>query len=382
MKTITLITTLSFLLSFVSSGGAESTQPQTKSDANMEDILKGSMTETLPKGGRKKIVDFKDKGYSISGYFLKNKPVENKIIEIYDSGGDAVLYGVYRIIDGKSAVHGRHDYESGGRTGSTYGTFYVSNGADQLVMKPRKASGLSVTNGQVDIWSGFYHDCQAELSRDIDESPSPYLLSVRNGSGEWYYQSFSAVIPQLSDLSYENVDVEALLLSDTLSVEMTLQDNTGFVGRAFGKQDRNGYVYFTLLDGEKTDKSGRKNNVSRYSRWGESAKYELTIKNPWYSEVKEKSFYLPFTIESVDLDSLYNEQYYWDKSPEIAVTYLNGDSYVGGFKVKNGSVVNTAGTYTYSNGDKFTGDLSGKTFAGFPVDGKTIFKDGTEKYGN
>ena len=226
MKTITLITTLSFLLSFVSSGGAASPQPQTKSDAYMEDILKGSMSESLPKGGRKKIVDFKDKGYSISGYFLKNKPVENKIIEIYDSGGDAVLPNS-AYIDG---IDGQMD------------------AARELVMKPRKASGLSVTNGQVDIWSGFYHDCQAELSRDIDESPSPYLLSVRNGSGEWYYQSFSAVIPQLSDLSYENVDVEALLLSDTLSVEMTLQDNTGFVGRAFGKQDRNGYVYFTLLD--------------------------------------------------------------------------------------------------------------------------------------
>ena len=361
---------------------AASPQPQTKSDAYMEDILKGFHSESLPKGARKKIVDFKDKGYSISGYSLKNKPVENTIIEISDAGGAVVLYGVYRIIDGKSAVHGRHDYESGGRKVSTYGTFYVSNGADQLVMKPRKASRLSVTDGQVDIWSGFYHDCRAELSWDIDESPSPYLLSIRDGSGDWYYQSFSAVIPQLSDLSYENVDVGALLLSDTLKVKMKCRDNTAFSGWAFGKQDRNGYVYFTLLDGEKADKSGRKNTVSRDSRWGESAKYELTIKNPWYSEVKEKSFYLPFTMESVDPDSLYNEQYYWDKSPEIALTYLNGDNYVGGFKVENGSVVNTAGTYTYTNGDKFIGDLSGESFAGFPVDGKTIFKDGTEKYGN
>ena len=336
-------------------------------------------SETLPKGAKKKNVDFKDKGYSISGYFLKNKPVENKIIRIYDAKGTIVLYGVYRIIDGKSAVHGRHDYESGGRIVSTYGIFYVSNGADRLVMKPRKASGLSVTNGQVDIWSGFYHDCRAEFRR-----ATPYVLSVIDENRSWYCKSLLAKVPQsaVRSLSYENIDVEALLLSDTLSVEMTLQDDTEFAGLALGKRSRNGYVYFTLLDGEKTDKSGCKNIVSQDSRWGESAKYELAVRNPQYSGIKEKLFYLPCTMENIEPDSLYNEQYYWNRSPEIAVTYLNGDTYIGDFKVENGSVVNTAGIYTYSNGDKFIGDLSGEYFGGFPVAGKVIFKDGTEREGN
>ena len=146
----TNILTLSISLLLVSSAAYS----QTKSETYMNGIHEASIETPLPKGAKAKVVDFKD--YSISGYFLKKKPLENKMIEISNADGNTIIYGLYKVIDGKSVVHGRYDYGSGDRKSSVYGTFYVSNGAGELIMKPRKASELSVTNGKVEIWSGCY----------------------------------------------------------------------------------------------------------------------------------------------------------------------------------------------------------------------------------
>ena len=339
------------------------------------------MSELLPKGAKTKIVDFKDKGYSISGCFLKNQPVENKLIEISDVYDSTILYGTYKIIDGKSAIYRRYNYESEGRKISLYGMFYVNNGADELIMKPRKASKLTVTDYEVDIWSGFYYECRAELSRITDKFPLLQIFTNSDEKGLWPYRLFRAEVSQsaVSSQDYKNIDVENLLLSDTLKVEMEWPDNTKFTGYALGKRGYKGNVYFTLLDGEKTDKTGQKNIVSSHSRWDVLAKYTLNVVSP---EGSETSFYLPYMMKDVCLDSLYYERYYWDKSPEISVAYSNGDRYLGCFKVENRETVNTVGTYTYAGGDMFVGDLSGERFATFPIAGKTIFKDGTEKEGN
>ena len=339
------------------------------------------MSESLPKGTKTKIVDFKDQGYSISGCFLKNRPVENTIMEISDAYGFSILYGTYRIIDGKSAIYGRCNYESEGRKISLYGMFYVNNGFDELIMKPRKASELIVTDYEVDIWSGFYNECRAELSCITDKSPLLHIFSNSDENELWPYRLFRAEVSPsaVSIRDYKNLDIEALLLSDTLKVEIEWQNNTRFTGYALGKRGDKGYVYFTLLNGEKIDKTGQKNIVSLHSQWGALAKYTLTVANPNGSET---SFYLPYMIKDVSLDSLYHERYYWNKSPEISVTYSNGDRYLGSYKLENGNAVNTVGTYTYAGGDMFVGDLSGERFVTFPIAGKTIFKDGTEKEGN
>ena len=371
----TNILTLSISLLLVSSAAYS----QTKSETYMNGILEASIETPLPKGAKAKVVDFKD--YSISGYFLKKKPLENKMIEISNADGNTILYGIYKVIDGKSAVHGRYDYESGDRKSSVYGTFYVSNGAGELIMKPRKASELSVTNGKVEIWSGYYQRCHAELIWISNMFPR---LFIRDGNKAWYYRSFSAEVTQAValDQNYKNVDIEDLLLSDTLRVEIEWHDNTKFSGHAFGKRDNNDHVCFTLLDGEKTDKAGQKNIVSWYSHWRKSAKCTFTAVSPENLKIREKSYYLPDTMKNICLDSLFNEQYYWGKSPEIAVTYSNGDKYVGSFKMENGEVVNSTGMYTYAGGDMFVGDLSGEYFASVPINGKMLFKDGKEEEGN
>lgn len=371
----TNILTLSISLLLVSSAAYS----QTKSETYMNGIHEASIETPLPKGAKAKVVDFKD--YSISGYFLKKKPLENKMIEISNADGNTIIYGLYKVIDGKSVVHGRYDYGSGDRKSSVYGTFYVSNGAGELIMKPRKASELSVTNGKVEIWSGCYQRCHAELIWISNMFPR---LFIKDENNAWYYKSFRAEVPQAValDQNYKNIDIEDLLLSDTLRVEIEWHDNMKFSGHAFGRRDNNDHVCFTLLDGEKTDQHGQKNILSWYSHWGKSAKCTFIAVNPENPKIRERSYYLPDTMKDVCIDSLFNERYYWGKSPEIAVTYSNGDRYVGSFKIENGEVVNSTGTYTYAGGDMFVGDISGEYFATVPINGKMIFKDGTEEEGN
>ena len=58
--------------------------------------------------------------------------------------------------------------------------------------------------------------------------------------------------------------------------------------------------------------------------------------------------------------------------------WANGQKYEGYFK--NGRF--SEGTLTYTNGDRFKGNLEGKVCGPFYIEGKTYFSDGTQYEGN
>ena len=351
---------------------------QTKEEkAYIDAIVKEDFLTMLPKGAKNKEISFSDNGYVISCILSKNKPVEGKMMKISD-GQKIILEGLYSIINGKSMVWGRYNYELDGRPVSSYGKFYVSNGADELIMKSRKASALSVVVNKLDIWSGYYHDIPCLLNGT--ENDAYYHLSLNSKDEKWCYKEFETNILKRTINLQDYDNIESLLLSDTLNVQIRLNDGWKFSGNAVGHLNGTNGVKFTFLDGEKTYwATGEKINVTRvyYNR------YILNVKNSKGSKISEEILSLPASMEHIDLDSLWNKSYYLAHSPEITIKYANGDTYSGSFVV-SGDIypVATTGTYTYKNGDKFIGDLSGAHYGGIPVDGKTIFNNGKEKDGN
>ena len=349
---------------------------QTKEEkAYLDDIVKKDFLTMLPKGAKNKEISFPDNGYIIACNLSKNKPVEGKMIKISD-GQNIILEGIYSIVNGQSQVWGRYNYEHDGRPASSYGKFYVSNGADELIMKPRKASALSVKVDELDIWSGYYHDIPCLLNgvgRDA------YHLSLTPEDGEWYYSEFNTNIFKSVAISLGYENIEAMLLSGTLNIQMRLDDGWKFSGNAVGRQDEKFGVKFTLLDGKKIKGFQVKEVKKTNGQFPYGYIFRMTYLA--FSQISEEILSLPATMVHIVLDSLWSKSYYLAHSPEITIKYTNGNTYSGSFEVSDG-IVATTGTYTYKNGDKFIGDLSGAHYGGIPVDGKTIFNDGEEKEGN
>lgn len=344
-----------------------------------DEIFRKSQATHLPKGAKYKIISYADKGYEISGKFLKSIPVDSTMIKITDTRNNLTLSGQYIHIDGKSAVHGRLDYLHNGKQVSSYGKFIVNNGADVLVMKPKKASDLSITEVQVDIWVGYWKNYPCILKK----MPYWYFLSIDASTGGWYYSELSAKISYTDvEEAFGYEDIGGLLMMP-LQVDISYADGIKFLGRAIGKSSMDGDIEYTLLDGEKSGMPKAQTiELKSCTDSVVSEKYVLTIRTPESSEIIEESFSLPSSMKYIDLDSLWIKSYYLKYSPSISIKYKNGDGYSGKFVIKDGNAVITDGIYLYKNGDKFEGDLSGEYFGTIPVTGKTIFKDGTVKEGN
>lgn len=345
--------------------------------AYFDRIFRKTLTIPLPKGTKDKTISFADKGYEISGKFQKNIPVYGTMIKIIDTGNNQTLHGQYILMDGKSAVYGRLEYLHDGKQVSSYGNFMVSNGADELVMKPKKASDLSITEVLVDIWAGYWKNYPCILKK----IPYGYFLSIDASAGGWHYNEFNANISEIAVESFGYEDIGALLLFDTLQVNIVFADGIRFLGNAIGKSSAGGDIEYTLLDGEKTGMPG--GQTIKVEKLPDTTKrYIMTTRTPGSSGITEESLFLPSSMKHIDSDSLWFRSYYLKYSPSISIKYKNGDKYSGMFIVENENTVITDGTYLYKNGDRFEGNLSGEYFGGVPVDGKTMFSDGTIKEGN
>lgn len=352
---------------------------QTQSEKEyLNEILRDTESTQWPKGIKDKTISFTDKGYEISGKFLKKVPVAGTIIKITDSRNNRTLYGQYVLTDGKPSVHGRLDYRHNGKQVSSYGKFIVNNGADMLVMKPRKASELSIDEIQIDIWAGFWENYPCIL----EKTPYGYSLSIDASDGGWHYSELCAKVSDEDVDAFGYEDIGKLLLKPS-EVNISYADSVKFVGHVIAKHSTDGDIEYILMDGEKTGLPyGQKIEVKNCTDSKISKRYILVTSTPESSGIVEDSLFLPSSMKNIDPDSLWIRSYYLRHSPSISVKYKNGDKYSGKFEVDYGDAVITDGIYLYKNGDKFEGDLSGESFGDIPVDGKTTFGDGSVKEGN
>lgn len=341
----------------------------------MEDATKEAVA---PKRAKHKIIDFSKKGYIIEGLLHKDTLVQNQVMTIKSNDGNIILYGRYSSVNGKNTITGRHQYKIGDKTVSAYGTFVFSNAPDgQLVLKRRKAKELSVEDN-VDIvaYSGYYQSYPAILCKFHGRNGVRYYWLHIAGDA-FGVKEFAVKVPQKDILEKGYEDIYSLLCSD-FEEAMILYRTDEFKGRvkcadAMGS----GCVSFTPLEGKKRYFNGKVVSISKIG-----SQYAMNVTKPRDDKsVSERTFFLPDNFV-VELDSLWNMDYFMGNSEKIQVKYNNGDRYAGDFCLNKDTVSMTEGLYAYKNGDKFVGDMVAEKNYGIPVAGKTIFNDGTVKYGN
>lgn len=341
----------------------------------MEDVTKEA---GVPKKAKHKVIDCSKKGYIIEGLLYKGTLVQNQVLTIKSHDGNIILYGRYSSVNGKNTITGRHQYKIGDKTVSVYGTFAFSNTSDgQFVLKRRKAKELSVQDVDIIAYSGYYQSYPAILCKFHGRNGVRYYWLHIAGDA-FGVKEFAVKVPQKDILEKGYEDIYSLLCSD-FEEAMILYRTDEFKGRvkcadAMGS----GCVSFTPLEGEK--RSLINNEIVSINKIG--SQYAMNVTSPRDDKsVSEKIFFLPdnFVIE---LDSLWNMDYFIGNSEKIQIKYNSGDRYAGDFCLNKDGVSMTEGLYAYKNGDKFVGDMVAEQNHGIPVAGKTIFNDGTVKYGN
>lgn len=341
----------------------------------MEDVTKEA---GVPKKAKHKIIDYSKKGYIIEGLLYKGALVQNQVMTIKSNDGNIVLYGRYSSVNGKNTITGRHQYKIGDKTVSVYGTFAFSNTSDgQFVLKRRKAKELSVQDVDIIAYSGYYQSYPAVLCKSQEKNDiGDYWLHIAGDA--FGVKEFAVKVPKKDIFEKGYDDIHSLLLSD-FEDAMILYQTDEFKGSVkCADVMGSGSVSFTPLEGEK--RSIINNVIVSINKIG--SQYAMNVTNPRDDKsVSEKIFFLPdnFVIE---LDSLWNMDYFIGNSEKIQIKYNSGDRYAGDFCLNKDGVSMTEGLYAYKNGDKFVGDMVAEQNHGIPVAGKTIFNDGTVKYGN
>lgn len=341
----------------------------------MEDVTKEA---GVPKKAKHKIIDYSKKGYIIEGLLYKGALVQNQVMTIKSNDGNIVLYGRYSSVNGKNTITGRHQYKIGDKTVSVYGTFAFSNTSDgQFVLKRRKAKELSVQDVDIIAYSGYYQSYPAVLCKSQEKNDiGDYWLHIAGDA--FGVKEFAVKVPKKDIFEKGYDDIHSLLLSD-FEDAMILYQTDEFKGSVkCADVMGSGSVSFTPLEGEK--RSLINNVIVSINKIG--SQYAMNVTNPRDDKsVSEKIFFLPdnFVIE---LDSLWNMDYFIGNSEKIQIKYNSGDRYAGDFCLNKDGVSMTEGLYAYKNGDKFVGDMVAEQNHGIPVAGKTIFNDGTVKYGN
>lgn len=341
----------------------------------MEDVTKEA---GVPKKAKHKVIDCSKKGYIIEGLLYKGTLVQNQVLTIKSHDGNIILYGRYSSVNGKNTITGRHQYKIGDKTVSVYGTFAFSNTSDgQFVLKRRKAKELSVQDVDIIAYSGYYQSYPAVLckSQEKDDIGDYWLHIAGDAFG---VKEFAVKVPKKDIFEKGYEDIYSLLLSD-FEDAMTLYQTDEFKGSVkCADVMGSGCISFTPLEGEK--RSLINNEIVSINKIG--SQYAMNVTNPRDDKsVSERTFFLPDNFV-VELDSLWNMDYFIGNSEKIQIKYNSGDRYAGDFCLNKDGVSMTEGLYAYKNGDKFVVDMVAEQNHGIPVAGKTIFNDGTVKYGN
>ena len=376
---------LFFLVLCCWSGFAQTKFEQIKDQADL--WLKTTIeADPIPKSAKSKNIDYSNNHYYISGYFSKGILTEGQVLDIYDTAIEPkiILEGKVSYVGDRLLIKGiKYDYSEKGAC-CTYGSFYVSNSADDLfIYKPRKAQELKIVESDVYYYSGFYLDCPTIVSI---VKPS---IAVDGKTGGRGYTQFYAPLNDsiIANKGYDNI--QDLLLSTEKNAVMEWAHGAVFNGTISPKINNEGIISFVLLAGEMTGYGHKSIKVNEYQE-GYSL-YMERIDDPNDTKLKSETI-IVFDKSLIDQESYWDWRSYLDNIGELRIEYRNGDSYTGQALVNENlsddgellsySYTLTTGVYKYLNGDSFEGDLSQDFFYGIPVSGITRFKDGTIKQNN
>ena len=348
-----------------------------KLQANIDSWVTSIKKELIiPMEKSTKTIQFSEYGYSITGYFKKG---------IWGYGSWVVLYGpnnsykLYGVVTGESSIKGVKE-ESNGIC--TYGTFNVSNTiAGFVTSKVKIATELQINEIDVQYYKGYYNDCPTILSL------SQSCIAV---DGKTAGRSFVGLYcplkkSDINSIGYQNL--KELLLTADKECRMEWSNNHKFSGNISATLMDDGYIQFRRFIGEESNTPDGCSTLS-VKRSGEFVRL-LKVYKPDNNIVSEELI-VPTSL--ISDENLWNRKMFYQNATEIHYKYKDNTSYKGKFEVEivdsedgqgfMSTVTITYGTYTFSNGDVFAGNLSGQYYGGVPINGTMKFIDGTYAYGN
>ena len=345
--------------------------------ANIDDWVSSIKKELIiPIEKSTKAIDYPEYGYSITGYFKKG---------VWEYGSWAVIYApnssykLSGVVTGVSSIKGIKE-ESNGIC--TYGTFNVSNTIDGgITNKVKSATELQISEIDIQYYKGYYNDYPTILSL------SQSCVAV---DGKTIGRSFVGLYcplqkSDINSIGYQNL--KELLLTADKGCRVEWSNHHKFSGKISATLMDNGYIQFKRFMGDESNTPDGCSKIT-VSRSGEFVKM-LKVYKPDNNMVSEELI-VPTSL--ISDDNLWNRKMFYQNATEIHYKYKDNTSYKGKFDVKivdsedeqgfTSSVTLSYGTYTYSNGDVFAGNLSGHYYGGVPINGIMKFVDGTFEYGN
>lgn len=372
----------------------------------------GSIIADAQMGNPKdKVILFKDYGYLIKGYFSKGLPVSGSYLSIFNglTESDLCLRGiVYIDAVGACTVRGVRFNEDGSQT---YGEFSVSNHFGYLSAKPKAANVLKIEDKSVLYHVGEYNTCDVIVA--LGEETSTIAVEGVSSGGPFDYLEVPINNESIFQIGYANI-VNLLLIAEQ-NVRMVKNNGSVFCGHVRPSVSDQGIITFEQKDGIVTYSSGPIKKLSVFSVDGYKAR--TTEYDTSKSLIATETLYIhpeDVSESTWETDKSWDLLPYLSKCVKVCRLYTNGCSFVGKAEITNinetksghlsydmnmvngtysfadgtsftGTFVNGQlgkGVYFWSNGDRFEGDLTNGYFYGVPVNGKTIFRDGTMKEGN
>lgn len=341
---------------------------------------------SLPKGAKKKTIEFQRQGYYLMGMFEKGKLAEGQEVSFCSTLdlSSVFLDGIVQYdATGKIKITGRkYDKADDGRENVTYGIFSISNSEDGMFCyKPKKAETLSISVDEPHYFFSYYLNSPVAVC-----VVKPQCIVVEGRSEEFPYDRINAPLKNEDILANGYDAIVPLLLS--IHKNITIVDGAEtFRGEVWPEQLKNGSIKFVLGFGTK---QGIQKGYKRISIEPEGLGAKMTLSdNPQNKILKSEILYVP-SMDNIPLEDMWKPSLFYENLLTVDLNYINGNSYSGeaivGNPVDNGEplyeITPTEGKYCYRNGDYFEGNLSKPFVCGIPVDGTMHLKDGTIFRGN
>ena len=316
-----------------------------------------------------KSLEFPKQGLCVNAYFQKGKIIEGGSIKITNLSNpdQVILYGNVTHSDETLVVSGIYSMWTDTLDYSLYGLFQVSNTPEhEFCYKPRKASEFTID--EVDL--SFYKDENIIISLKRRLNSNPFIVHcLPSHNTKW---SLFAELPEQSD--YHRI----------CDIFQGIKNNVSIYGE-------NGDFYRGTIDSISCENNGKRisilsygfgtfffNSNNCYTTVNSKSPTEILVTYEYCADSNDKSkemYIIPF--ENKGIQDYWNSQYVRNRAQNVSIIFKNGTKYQGEFEMLGDTILQfTNGTFTYSNGDKFVGNLQGKKIGNIFCDGYTILISG------
>lgn len=333
-------------------------------------LMKTYVKDNLPEKAKQKTIKYPD-GYSLECYMFGDEVVDNQPLIITDNTtGEIIFDGC--VTDNHKTFVGEWKRS---KNESVCGTFSVTNTNEgTFSLKTKKTTGLTFIVDNIYSYITKFNNNQVVMSFSKPDYASRGNLIVCGVNGKKDNRFEATIDKTTAQQLYQ--DVRGMFQKGVEGKVFTSDDSYTF----------NGKVAINAVSEEIEEHEGKRTYSRGQYREIEISKdkssgsfcvclssngsiTDLLLKNS--NDIYRSTLF--FKNDVFSKIQWWNIEGYIKTAKEAEFSYANGDSFKGSFTYTNGKLTPNNGVYTYKNGDKFIGNVAGKTVGGAFVDGTTTF---------